>query len=53
MNKLVKINQLMNKLVKKNNQDFCAPIVSFDWNTQAPHMIGTCSIDSTVTIWDI
>lgn len=29
------------------------PITSFDWNKSAPHLIGTASIDTTCTIWDI
>lgn len=28
-------------------------MTSFDWNEQDPNVIGTCSIDTTCTIWDI
>jgi WD repeat-containing protein 68 len=33
--------------------EFCAPLTSFDWNEVEPKRIGTCSIDTTCTIWDI
>ena len=33
--------------------DYCAPLTSFDWNQQDLNMIGTSSIDTTCTIWDI
>ena len=33
--------------------EFCAPLTSFDWNDIEPKRIGTCSIDTTCTIWDI
>lgn len=33
--------------------DFCSPITSFDWNIEDPKTVGCCSIDTTVTIWDI
>ena len=35
------------------NSEYCAPVTSFDWNTADPTMIGTSSIDTTCTIWDI
>jgi len=28
-------------------------LTSFDWNIQSPNLIGTASIDTTCTIWDI
>lgn len=28
-------------------------MTSFDWNINDPNIIGTCSIDTTCTIWDI
>ena len=31
----------------------CAPLTSFDWNETDPNIIGTSSIDTTCTIWDI
>ncbi|RYR34193.1 hypothetical protein Ahy_A10g048928 isoform B [Arachis hypogaea] len=33
--------------------EFCAPLTSFDWNDIDPKRIGTSSIDTTCTIWDI
>eukprot|EP00003_Mantamonas_plastica_P004227 TRINITY_DN1334_c0_g1_i7.p1 TRINITY_DN1334_c0_g1~~TRINITY_DN1334_c0_g1_i7.p1 ORF type:complete len:296 (+),score=66.34 TRINITY_DN1334_c0_g1_i7:27-890(+) len=43
------------ELVMNNNKntDFCAPLTSFDWSTTATNVIGTASIDTTCTIWDI
>ncbi|KAG0493677.1 hypothetical protein HPP92_004671 [Vanilla planifolia] len=41
--------------VFNNNKaaEFCAPLTSFDWNHAEPRRIGTSSIDTTCTIWDI
>lgn len=33
--------------------EFCAPLTSFDWNEVEVRRIGTSSIDTTCTIWDI
>ncbi|XAR52139.1 hypothetical protein NMG60_11020057 [Bertholletia excelsa] len=33
--------------------EFCATLTSFDWNEVEPRRIGTPSIDTTCTIWDI
>jgi len=43
------------KSVLNNNKhtEYCAPLTSFDWNEEEPSIIGTCSIDTTCTIWDI
>jgi WD repeat-containing protein 68 len=43
------------KAILNNNKhtEYCAPLTSFDWNDVDPSMIGTCSIDSTCTIWDV
>eukprot|EP01080_Neovahlkampfia_damariscottae_P006391 gene6391-10398_t len=35
------------------NSEFCAPLTSFDWNTFSPNILGTSSIDTTCTVWDI
>ncbi|KAF7079057.1 hypothetical protein CFC21_083361 [Triticum aestivum] len=35
------------------NSDFCGPLTSFDWNDADPRRIGTSSIDTTCTIWDV
>lgn len=43
------------ELLMNNNKksEFCAPLTSFDWNETDPKIIGTSSIDTTCTIWDI
>jgi WD repeat-containing protein 68 len=43
------------KVCLNNNKktDFCAPLTSFDWNADEPRLIGTASIDTTCSIWDI
>lgn len=33
--------------------EYCAPITGFDWNELDTSIIGTCSIDTTCTIWDL
>uniref|UniRef100_A0A2P2IKM6 TTG1 Ttg1-like protein n=1 Tax=Rhizophora mucronata TaxID=61149 RepID=A0A2P2IKM6_RHIMU len=40
-------------LNNSKTSEFCAPLTSFDWNEVEPKRIGTCSIDTTCTIWDI
>mmetsp|Transcript_8773 Transcript_8773/g.15068 ORF Transcript_8773/g.15068 Transcript_8773/m.15068 type:complete len:326 (-) Transcript_8773:38-1015(-) len=45
--------QLKLKLDNNKNSEFCAPLTSFDWNEAAPSIIGTSSIDTTCTIWDL
>nr|QPB14664.1 WD40-repeat protein [Limonium bicolor] len=40
-------------LNNSKSSEFCAPLTSFDWNDVVPTRIGTCSIDTTCTIWDI
>lgn len=41
-------------LLNNNKQsEFCAPLTSFDWNEADPKRLGTSSIDTTCTIWDI
>jgi WD repeat-containing protein 68 len=39
--------------VQNKNSEFCAPLTSFDWNETNPDLIGTSSIDTTCTIWNI
>ena len=41
------------KMLRNRNSLYCAPITSFDWNQQNQSIIGTSSIDTTCTIWDI
>lgn len=36
-----------------NQNEFSAPLTSFDWNYDNLSLIGTSSIDTTCTIWDI
>jgi len=44
----------MRKLLNNNkNSEFCAPLTSFDWNETDPSIVGTASIDTTCTIWNI
>eukprot|EP00038_Savillea_parva_P008132 m.174951 g.174951 ORF g.174951 m.174951 type:complete len:353 (-) comp13902_c0_seq1:181-1239(-) len=40
-------------LNNNKSSDFCAPLTSFDWNETDPTLIGTSSIDTTCTIWDL
>ncbi|CAK9322069.1 unnamed protein product [Citrullus colocynthis] len=40
-------------LNNSKTSEFCAPLTSFDWNEVEPKRIGTSSIDTTCTIWDI
>ncbi|KAJ8626224.1 hypothetical protein MRB53_019531 [Persea americana] len=35
------------------SSEFCAPLTSFDWNEAEPRRIGTSSIDTTCTVWDV
>ncbi|GLJ51167.1 hypothetical protein SUGI_1089010 [Cryptomeria japonica] len=45
--------ELKSLLNNNKNSEFSAPLTSFDWNDAEPRQIGTCSIDTTCTIWDI
>ena len=40
-------------LVNTRHNDFCAPLTSFDWNAADCSMLGTSSLDTTCTIWDL
>lgn len=40
-------------LNNNKNSEYCAPLTSFDWNEADPNIVGTSSIDTTCTIWDI
>eukprot|EP00163_Fabomonas_tropica_P021482 TRINITY_DN3753_c0_g1_i1.p1 TRINITY_DN3753_c0_g1~~TRINITY_DN3753_c0_g1_i1.p1 ORF type:complete len:292 (-),score=47.17 TRINITY_DN3753_c0_g1_i1:358-1233(-) len=46
----VKMKSLLNP---NKMSEFCAPLTSFDWNETDPSIVGTSSIDTTCTIWDI
>ena len=41
------------KACLNENSSSQAPLTSFDWNKQDPTTLGTCSIDTTCTIWDV
>lgn len=40
-------------LNNSKNSEYCAPLTSFDWNESDPNIVGTSSIDTTCTIWDV
>ena len=40
-------------LNNNKTSEYCAPLTSFDWNETEPNIIGTSSIDTTCTIWDV
>ena len=40
-------------LNNNKNSEFCAPLTSFDWNETDPSIVGTSSIDTTCTIWNV
>jgi WD repeat-containing protein 68 len=45
--------ELKSLLNNNRHSEFCAPLTSFDWNEVEPKRLGTSSIDTTCTIWDI
>lgn len=45
--------ELKQDLVNNKQIEFAAPLTSFDWNPGNLNIIGTASIDTTCTIWDI
>lgn len=47
--------QVRQECLLNNNKssEFCAPLTSFDWCETNPRLIGTSSIDTTCTIWNI
>uniref|UniRef100_A0AC35U8M7 WD_REPEATS_REGION domain-containing protein n=1 Tax=Rhabditophanes sp. KR3021 TaxID=114890 RepID=A0AC35U8M7_9BILA len=46
----VSLDLLMNN---NRSSEYCAPLTSADWNDVDPSLIGTSSIDTTCTIWQI
>lgn len=46
----IKLKCLLNN---NKNSEFCAPLTSFDWNDTDPSIVGTSSIDTTCTIWNV
>ncbi|OVA04682.1 WD40 repeat [Macleaya cordata] len=51
----IKENSVEPKSILDNSKssEFCAPLTSFDWNESEPRRIGTSSVDTTCTIWDV
>ncbi len=45
--------QVLCAVLQNKNSEYCAPLTSFDWNETDPKRLGTSSIDTTCTIWDI
>ncbi|GAB2221843.1 hypothetical protein Droror1_Dr00013034 [Drosera rotundifolia] len=45
--------EVVSVLNNSKSSEFCAPLTSFDWNDVVPRRIGTSSIDTTCTIWDV
>lgn len=39
--------------VQNKGGEFAAPLTSFDWNELDPRRVGTASIDTTCTVWDV
>lgn len=44
---------LENLLNTHRTSETCAPLTSADWNSINANLLGTCSIDTTCTIWDL
>lgn len=40
-------------LTNDKTNEYCAPLTSFDWNETDLSLVGTSSIDTTCTVWDI
>lgn len=57
--RLYKYNESSNKLslacslTKKQSQNYSGPLTSMDWNKENPTILGVCSVDTTVAIWDL
>ena len=47
------VRRVLASFAQNKNTEFCAPLTAFDWNETDPNIIGTSSIDTTCTIWDI
>ena len=48
-------NEKLSLAFSLNNKKskYSAPLTSFDWNSKNPSILGTASIDTTCTIWDL
>lgn len=56
--RLYKYNENDKKLslsltLNNKKSKYCAPLTSFDWNKENNAILGTASIDTTCTIWDL
>eukprot|EP00168_Porphyra_purpurea_P020105 TRINITY_DN8314_c0_g1_i1.p3 TRINITY_DN8314_c0_g1~~TRINITY_DN8314_c0_g1_i1.p3 ORF type:complete len:133 (-),score=55.96 TRINITY_DN8314_c0_g1_i1:27-425(-) len=40
-------------LTSNTASEYCAPLTAFDWNEVDVSLIGTSSIDTTCTVWDV
>lgn len=40
-------------LIFKSGSSACTPITSCDWNVEDLNIVGCCSVDKVVTIWDL
>ena len=49
---LHRVQQLTNSLPGRNLEN-TAPVTNIDWNFVDPSILGSCSIDTTCTIWNI
>uniref|UniRef100_A0A3Q7FMG1 Uncharacterized protein n=1 Tax=Solanum lycopersicum TaxID=4081 RepID=A0A3Q7FMG1_SOLLC len=39
--------------INSTTSEYCTPLTSFDWKEVEPRRIGTSTIDTTCTIWDV
>ena len=42
-----------NHVLQNKSSEYCAPLTSFDWNETDTKILGTSSIDTTCTIWEL
>lgn len=40
-------------VLQNKSSEYCAPLTSFDWNETDTKILGTSSIDTTCTIWEL
>lgn len=50
MNNTLSMKSCLNS---NDKSDFCAPLTGGDWNIDDPKVLATCSIDTTVCVWDV
>jgi WD repeat-containing protein 68 len=46
-------NLILNTTLNNKKSKYCSPLTSFDWNRENNSILGTASIDTTCTIWDL